>query len=247
METKLFSWLGKNLNLSNVLIIALGILLLTQRCEHQTQLRDFEKNLNDREAVIEERINSLGEKVLMVSSDAFRNSELKILQRLDSTYKALDIRLAANGRKIKDLHSSTAFTVESGNGGIAVRVDTVYRKSSELYIPSIPGWKYSDGTISITSELLKDSSLLQAYNIHPINFRVDTFVKNRPLKKPQFFADITSTNSSIQFSNASVAIKKYPKAFLSLGLGVGGTLTKDLKIHPGLQLGIYKPIYTIYR
>lgn len=243
----LFSWIKKNLTLTNLLIVGLAVLLLLQRCDNQKQFKRLENNVNSQEQILSEKLNDFGEKVTTISVNAFKASELKILKDMDAKYGALETRLQANGRRIKDLQSSVAFTINAKGEGVA-QVDTVYRnKIIDNYFPNIPGWRYSDGVVSISSTLRADSSLLQSYKLGNLRFTADVFAKNRFLRKPLFYADITSLNPGISISDNKAFVKKHPKAFLTFAVGVGGTLTPDLQLKPGIQLGIYKPIYTIYK
>jgi len=210
-------------------------------------MRQLQNTVASQEYIVSERINELGEKVLTTSANAFNASELKILKTIDSRYNALEDHLKANNRKIKDLQSSISFNVSASGEQIA-KVDTIIRnKIVDNYFPTIPGWRYTDGVISINSTLRSDSTLFQSYQLQNLKFTVDVFAKNRFLKKPQFFADVTSINPGVNISNSDAFIKKHPKAFLTFAAGIGGTLTPDLKIEPGIQIGIYKPIYTIYK
>ena len=245
----LFSWTKKNLNLSSILIVALGALLVFQKCENDSRFKNLTDIVGNQSQLTETRFNELGEKISTVSALSFKDSELKILKELDSRFKDLEGRLKVNGRKIKDLQSSVSFSV-SAKGEQVVKPDTVieYRnKILDSYFPEIPGWKYTDGVISIKSSLLADSTLLQSYSLGKIPLSVDVFAKNRFLKKPLFYADITSPNSNINIDVEEAFIKKHPKAFLTLAVGVGGTITPDFQVKPGIQLGIYKPLYTLYK
>lgn len=244
----LFSWIKKNLTLSNLLILVLLGLLLFQRCENDSKFKRLANTLNEQSHVTETRFNELGEKISTVSVISFRDSELKILSEIDSRFKELDLRLKSNGRKIKDLQSSVSFSVESEGEQIVAKVDTIYRnKVLDNYFPGIPGWRYYDGVIDIKTSLRSDSTLLQSYHLKSLPLLVDVFAKNRFLKKPQFFADITSTNPKVSIAIEEAYIKKHPKAFLTFAIGVGGTITPDFQVKPGIQLGIYKPLYTIYK
>lgn len=233
----------KNLTLSNVLLLSVIVLLVIQKCDNNS----LKETLSNQHTITEQRLNRLGEKVYEVSGISFDDASAKILTEIDFRFAELDNRLKANNRNIKDLQTSVSFMAESKGEQIA-KVDTVYRNNTESsYFPNIPGWKYSDEVISIHSSLLKDTSLLQSYFLKNLKFSVDVFAKNRFLKPTQYFADITSPNPNISISNANVLIKKYPKPIISLGVGVGAVVTPDFTISPGLQLGIYKPLYTIYK
>lgn len=222
---------------NNLLTIILIGLILFQWNDNARRVSSLENVVNQKDEIIDEKINDLGQKVITATVKEYRQGQLDILMEVDSRFTDLDNRLKSNGRKIKDLESSVKFDVSAEGEGVAEQVAT----------SPLPQWKYSDGVLSITSQMNPGDQLFHKWKIYPKSFYVDLFVKDRLFRKPKYQVDISSDSPNIDFSNTNVFTKKAPKPFLTFGVGIGATLLPDFSIKPGLQVSIIKPIYTIYK
>lgn len=230
---EILTWL-KN----NILVVGLLLIVIWQSFESDKKISSLEKVIEQRDYIIEEKFNDLGQKVVTASTKTFKESQLNTLTKIDERFSELDKRLKANDRKLNQIQSSVGFDLSAKGEGVAQKL--------ENNLPYFQ-WKYYDPILSIESQLNPENQLFHKWTIHPQTLYVDIFAKGRLFRSPLYTADISSNNPNIDISNTNIFTKKAPKPFLVLGVGAGLSVLPDFSIQPGLHISLVKPIYTFYK
>lgn len=261
----------KQINLNTVLIIIATALVLTfQHCKNQelqnevtNQQRQIMSELAAFEQETYENTRTFNGKVLDQSS---------LLQALKGELVTLNNRMIANGRKLKDLNSSTSFLTERvenieipatfeppiteevvNNTPVSDVLDSpTYEIPDDnlyenyLHLPIGSRWSFEDNLLKGSTTLLASGEGSTKYNIKPIQFDVDIYRKGRLFGPDRFSADITS--SALPINNASVTIRKMPRPRIVLSAGAGYSATWDgskVVTGPSISAQIGFPIFTI--
>lgn len=248
-------------NIKDLLLIGAVVLLSIQQCAINT-ISDRTSSLNDAlketTEIIDDKINSMGERVVTTTVAAVDQQGVKLKAMYDEQFTSLSSRLEANSRKLNNLQSTVEFTAEIVGEGYSTPV--IIRDTVPAPITDIDSSMYTrhfvfnDGTLDLRSTLINphpiDSSLLfQTYSVDIGTVAVDIFRNGNLFKKDDYSADLTFSNPNIKVGDANVLVKRPPVPRLVIGPAIGGAATiieGQLKLVPIVGVTATLPLIKIY-
>lgn len=203
---------------------------------------DLINQLNQKDSIFFSKINSSGQREVDAEVREYqpiiiRESNQAEFVRLRETLKELNISI--NQLKSKKTITSTSSGADSTIVYVKDTLNQTYEFSDSTEFLTLKG-EFSLRTRKLDYNYkYKNKISLYSYDYTANNF----------FKKPDLRVRVTSDDPSAQMDIQTFSVNP-PKELISVGAGLGvGALydNNTLKIRPVITIGVYKPLYTIYK
>lgn len=206
--------------------------------KEQLTPQDVINQLNQRDSIISKIIDKQGR--LVVEHTNREYTPFIIKNSNEPEFVQLREELKSLGIKVKDLNSSITIIdnkLDSGKVKVVKVNDTLDVYS---FADSTKKNLKIKGIIDLRSgDLVYDYEYFAKYSIVSYDYKKNIF------KRPELRLKVVSDDSTSNIKAQTFSIKA-PREIVSIGAGIGASLTYDngFKIRPAIQVGIFKPIIT---
>ena len=201
--------------------------------------KDLMHELNQRDSIISQMVNSKGEKVITHTNREYH--PFVIQNSNDAEMVELRNQLKDLGIKVKDLKSAIELQAQASGSGQAQLI----RVSDTL-----DTYEFADTTgkhLKINGKVDVFNGLMDYNYTYNANYKIYSYdYKKNLFKRPELRLKIVSDDPSNTIKAKTFTIKP-PREVVSIGVGIGAGAfynNGQIIVRPSLQIGLYKSIYT---
>ena len=199
---------------------------------------DLINQLNQRDSVISKMIDKQGRLVIEHTNREY--APIVIKNSNEPEFVQLREQLKLLGIKVGDLNSAITIVDQKLDSGKVKVVRVNDTMDVYAFADSTKKNLKLKGLIDLRSgDMTYDYSYTAKYSIYSYDYKKNVF------KRPELRLKIVSDDSTSNIQAQTFNIKA-PREIVSIGAGIGASLTYDngFKIRPAIQVGIFKPIIT---
>ena len=203
--------------------------------------KDLMHELNQRDSIISQMVNSKGEKVITHTNREY--TPFVIQNSNDVEMVELRRQLSDLCIKIKDLKFAIDLQAQASGSGQTQLIRISDTLDTYAFQDTTGKHLKIKGKVDVFNGLMDYEYTYSAnYKIYSYNYKKNLF------KRPELRLKFVSDDSSNTISAKTFSIKP-PRDLFSVGVGIGAGAFYDngtVKIRPSIQIGIYKSLYTFH-